>query len=80
MLLLTHTGFSLSISYMVVYLMGIATESTRFSQMIIVFIISIFVEIELIFFTRSSISHTKEEWAGIEAPIEDNQNEEKTDA
>ena len=79
MLLLTHTGFSLSISYIVVYLMGIATESTRFSQMIIVFIISIFVEIELIFFTRSSISHTKEERSETEAPSEDNSNEEKTD-
>lgn len=79
MLLLTHTGFSLSISYIIVYLMGLATESIRFSQMIIVFIISVFVEIELIFFIKNATSHTKEEWAEIEAPAEDNQNEEKTD-
>lgn len=79
MLLLTHTGFSLSISYIIVYLMGLATESIRFSQMIIVFIISVFVEIELIFFIKNATSHTNEEWAEIEAPAENNQNEEKTD-
>jgi hypothetical protein len=59
--------------------MGLATESLRLSQMTIIFIISIFVEIELIFFTKNAISHTKEEWAEIETPTEDNQNEEKTD-
>ena len=67
MLLLTHTGFPISISYITVYLMGIATETTRFYQMILVFIISIFVEIELIRFCRNALSHTKSEWEEIES-------------
>ncbi len=83
MLLLTHIGFSMSISYITVYLMGVATEKTRFLQMILVFIVSLFVEIELIRFTKVAESHTKEEWDEIEAPeeiaIEEIQTEENID-
>ena len=50
--------------------MGVATERTRFLQMILVFIVSTFVEIELIRFTKVAKSHTKEEWDEIEAPEE----------
>lgn len=83
MLLLTHIGFSMSISYIMVYLMDIATEKTRFLQMILVFIVSLFVEIELIRFTKVAESHTKEEWDEMEAPeeivIEEIQTEENID-
>lgn len=72
MLLLTHTGFSLSISYITVYLMGTATETMRFYQMILIFIVSVFVEIELLRFVKLSVSHSKDEWNKIE-------NAEKTD-
>ena len=88
MLFVTHVGFSISVSYIMVYLMGVATEKTRFLQMILVFIVSLFIEIELIRFTKVAESHTKEEWDEIEAPeeiiteeiiSEENIDEEKTD-
>ena len=53
------------------------------AAMILVFIVSLFVEIELIRFTKVAESHTKEEWDEIEAPeeivIEEIQTEENTD-
>ena len=68
--------------------MGIANERIRFLQMILIFIVSAFREIELIRFTKVAESHTKEEWDEIEAPeeiiteeiiSEENIDEEKTD-
>ena len=60
MLLLTHTGLPLSFSYIIVYLTGTATETFRFYQMILIFIISVFVEIELIRFAKFSFINTQE--------------------
>lgn len=54
MLLTAHTGFSLSISYITVYLMGVANETIRFYQMILILLISVFVEIEILSFVKYS--------------------------
>ena len=95
MLLFTHTGFSLSVSYIIAYFTYDVNEKLRFYQMILIFILSLLVEIEVIRFVKKADSHTQIEWDEIEAPkegsvIEDqtiheenineeNINEEKTD-
>ncbi len=61
MLLVSHTGLSLSISYVIAYLFGAVNEETRLYQIAIILLISAFVEIELVRFVLTSNLHSKEE-------------------
>ena len=67
MLLLTHTGFSFSISYIIVYLMGTAAETTRFYQAILILLISVIAEIELVIFTNKAYPYLEPETSDSEA-------------
>ena len=73
MLLLTHTGFTLSLAYIFAYFTFNVNEKIRFYEMILVFIISVFVEIELIRFRKNAISLTQAEWDEIDALYEADQ-------
>lgn len=72
MLLLSHTGLSLSISYIVAYIIGGVYEKTRLYQMVLILIVSAFVEFELIRFVKLSNSHTKEDWDEMETISQQN--------
>ena len=71
MLLMTHTGFSLSVSYIIAYFTYDVNEKLRFYQMILIFILCLLVEIEAARFVKKAESHTQIEWDEIEAPEED---------
>ena len=68
MLLFTHTGFSLSVSYIIAYFTYDVNEKLRFYQMILIFILSLLVEIEIIRFVKKADSGDlgKEEADGLE--------------
>ena len=68
MLLALHTGLTLSVSYFMAYGFGAVDERSRFRQIVLILIISLFIETELVRFITQAESHTKEEWEGIEAP------------
>jgi predicted Na+-dependent transporter len=71
MMLLAHTGLTLSVSYCIAYLLGSVNETSRLYQIVLIFAMSSFVEFELIRFVRNAKSHTKEEWDEIENPKEE---------
>lgn len=60
MLLLSHVGTSLSVSYIVAYIFGSVNEKTRMYQMILIFIISIIGELKLISFIKSARAEQSE--------------------
>lgn len=70
MLLASHTGLSLSVSYLISFALGGVNEETRLYQIIVILAISSFIEYELVRFIKKSESHTKEEWDEIEAPAQ----------
>lgn len=70
MLLASHTGLSLSVSYLISFALGGVNEETRLYQIIVIVAISSFIEYELVRFIKKSESHTKEEWDEIEAPAQ----------
>ena len=70
MLLASHTGLSLSVSYLIAFALGGVNEETRLYQIIVILAISSFIEYELVRFIKKSESHTKEEWDEIEAPAQ----------
>ena len=71
MLLTFHSGFSLSISYIIAFLTKSVDEPQRFLQMIPVLLVSIFVGFEIIRFKNEAESHTQDEWDEIEKPNEE---------
>ncbi len=92
MLLISHVGVTLSASYIIAYLLNAVNEQTRFYQMFLILIMSLFANLELQTFIKDAESHTREEWDEIEAPeepvveeiaeetpIEENTDIEKTD-
>ena len=76
MLLLTHAGFALSSAYIAAYLTYSVNEKFRFYEMILIFIISVFVEIELIRFVKCAASRTQAEWDEVEREHESEHQEE----
>lgn len=71
MLLASHTGFTLSISYIAAYITGNVNEKTRLYQMILIFILSVFTELELIRFTKAAESRSPQEWDEIESSVDE---------
>lgn len=68
LLLVSHTGLTLSASYIIAYLLGSVYEKTRFYQMILILIISLFANVELQRFVKLAVARAKEEWDDLEAP------------
>ena len=75
MLLASHTGLTLSLSYLLAYSFGAANEKTRLSQIILILFFSLFVHTELFRFITQSESHTQEEWEGFEISDEESTQE-----
>lgn len=71
MLLISHVGLTLSASYIIAYLFGSIYEKTRFYQMFLILIISLFANFELQRFVKYAEARTKEEWNKIETPTEE---------
>lgn len=71
MLLVSHTGLTFSVSYVAAYIIGSVYETQRLYQVVIMLIISAFVELELLRFVSRSESRTKEEWEALETPQEE---------
>lgn len=71
LLLISNIGLTLSVSYIIAYLLDSVNEKTRFFQMILILIISLFANVELQRFTKLVEARTKEEWDEIEAPTEE---------
>lgn len=71
MLLASHTGLTLSVSYFMAYGFGAVDERARLRQIILILIISLFVNTELVRFITKAEAHTKEEWESIDAPEEE---------
>ena len=76
MLLASHTGLTLSVSYFMAYGFAAVDERSRLYQITLILIISLFIKTELVRFTTQAESHTKEEWDGIEAPEQETTEEE----
>ena len=70
LLLISHTGLVTSASYMIAYLLGKVDEQTRFYQMVLILVVSLFAALELQRFVKDAEARTKEEWRELEAPEE----------
>lgn len=75
MLLLFHTGVSISASYIIAYMTYDVNERLRFYQMILILIVSVFAGYELYLFSKHAEARTQEEWSEIEEPKEPTQDE-----
>ena len=55
---------------MIAYLWGKVDEQTRFYQMVLILVVSLFAALELQRFVKDAEARTKEEWRELEAPEE----------
>ena len=68
MLLTVHTGITLSVAYILVYLSKSVNEKPRFLQTVIILLVTLLVALELFRFVKVSNCKTKEDWDEIENP------------
>lgn len=79
MLLASHIGLALSVSYVVAYGLGAVNERSRLYQILLILIISLFIETELVRFTKQSEARAKEEWDALKTPEQESTEEKITE-